>query len=134
MRGCSVAILVLNVLDDSVCQLKDKEGRSLDYSVASGAEHLPPSLYKFLFPPLSLSTTHTPDFHLSCSIFLFLPLTPKHTHTHLLCATVRIPSKSIVISWYRAPSAGPTRNTAAANSHVLVSEDTNMFGFSNTVK
>lgn len=54
MRGCSVAILVLNVLDDSVCQLKDKEGRSLDYSVASGTVHLSLSLTLSLLLSLPL--------------------------------------------------------------------------------
>lgn len=57
MRGCSVAILVLNVLDDSVCQLKDKEGRSLDYSVTSGTVHFSLSLSLFLSPSFSLSVS-----------------------------------------------------------------------------
>ena len=131
MRGCSVAILVLNVLDDSVCQLKDKEGRSLDYSVTSGTVHRFLSLSLFLSPPFSLSNTHTHTFHLSCSIFLFLTLTHTlshtHTHTHLSCAMVRIPSKSSVIYWYRAPSTGPmcTISDATQISHLLLLKDTN---------
>lgn len=55
MRDCSVAILVLNVLDDSVCRLKDKEGRSLDYSVTSGTVHRFLSLSPYFFLPRSLS-------------------------------------------------------------------------------
>ncbi len=148
MRGCSVAILVLNVLDDSVCQLKDKEGRSLDYSVTSGPVHLSLSLslspYFSLFLSFCLSLTHTHTHTHTLSIFLALffyfslSLSHTDTRTHLFCAAVRIPSKSSVISWYRAPSTGPMRITSAAtqtsnNTHLLVSKQANIFRLSNVL-
>lgn len=82
MRGCSVAILVLNVLDDSVCQLKDKEGRSLDYSVTSGTVHRFLSLSLFLSPPFSLANTHTLSIFLALFFYFSLSHTQMHTYTH----------------------------------------------------
>ena len=129
MRGCSVAILVLNVLDDSVCRLKDKEGRSLDYSVTSGTVHRFLSLSLFLSPPFSLANTHTLSIFLALFFYFSLSHTQMHTytHTHLSCAMVRIPSKSSVISWYRAPSTGPmsTISDATQISPFLPSPNSN---------
>lgn len=125
MRGCSVAILVLNVLDDSVCRLKDKEGRSLDYSVTSGTVHFSLSL----LPSSSFYNTHT-HIHTRFPSFLFyfpfppaLPLSPSHTraHTLLFCAMVHIPPQFCIISWCRAPSTGPILNTSAAAQVSLTS-------------
>lgn len=69
MHGCSGAILVLNVLDDSACQLKGKEGRSLGYSVTLG------TFFLVLFQ------THT------LSIFLVLFIYFSLTHTHAYTST-----------------------------------------------
>lgn len=90
MRGCSVAILVLNVLDDSVCQLKDKEGRSLDYSVTSGTVPLSLSLSP---PILFLLSPALPYIH-TLTIFLAL-FSISSLHAQILfSAEGRIPAQS----------------------------------------
>lgn len=122
MHGCSVAILVLNVLDDSVCQLKDKEGRSLDYSVTSGTVHPSLSLSPFLSLSLPLSLTHMRAHTLSIFLALFFCFLHLHTLTHThICSALRSAVHSSVMSWYTAPSTGPmsTTSTGAQVSNIV---------------
>lgn len=114
MHGCSGAILVLNVLNDSACHLKGKEGRSLGYSVTLGT---------FL---LVLFQTHT---HFPSYLF-YLSISNTHTciylHTFpdicaiILCCSAHIPVQFTIISWYAAPSTGSLRSTSPA-SHISAS-------------
>lgn len=101
MLCCSVAILVLNVLDDSVSPAQRQ--RRTVIRLFCNVRYCKPSSLLFLT-------------HIFPDLFFSFCLSHKRTYTHsdtcasLLLARSNIPVQLRMISWYRAPSTGLTCN------------------------